>query len=164
MSTPHVDARPHLRRPRINPWLVVVVALAAALVALSAWVLLDRQTNAPEGLASPEVSAMLADRIVALNSGNAPAISSFYSQDAIVEERDIDPAFISRGRKDIGARLSGLPKLWKLMGIQASSESDVIQFGRYAAEAASIGKNWNGILVYKFDENGKIVHQWVIGP
>ena len=164
MSTPHLDAQPHLRWPRINPWLVVVVALATALLALSAWVLLDRQANAPEGLASPEVSAMLADRIVALNSGNARTISSFYSQDAIVEEHDIDPAFINRGRQEIGARLSGMPKIWRLMGIRARSESDVIQFGRYAAEAASIGQDWDGILVYKFDANGKIVHQWVIGP
>lgn len=164
MSIPHA-AHPHLRRPRINLWLVVVIGLAAALVALGTWVLVrDSGTAAPEGAASPEVAAMLADRMVALNSGSDQAIQRFYSRDAVVEEHDVDPVFISRGQDEIGARLGGIPKVWKLMGVRARSESDVIQFGRYAAEAASIGPDWDGILVYEFDANGKIAHQWVIGP
>ena len=165
VSTPQLGARPHLHWQHVDPWAVAVIVLAAALIALGGWVVLDRPTSSePDGLASPGVAAMLAKRMVALNSASEEAIGRFYSADAIVEERDTVPPFTSHGREEIAARLSGIPRLWKMAGIRAKSQSAVIQFGPYAAEAASIGGSWSGILVYRLDKNGKIEHQWVIGP
>jgi hypothetical protein len=49
VSTPHVERPhvrwPHMRRPHVNPWLVAVVALAAALVGLGTWMLVNRDTS-----------------------------------------------------------------------------------------------------------------------
>jgi hypothetical protein len=54
-----------------NPWLVAVAALAAAVVAVGGWILPDGEPSPPQGLASDEVSAMLAARIAAFDRGGA---------------------------------------------------------------------------------------------
>lgn len=156
---------PHARRPHVNPWLVAGV-LAAALVGLGAWVLIDRNTSAtvssagqPHGLASASVAAMLGERIAAANRGDGKAVAAFYSRAGVLEERDVTPAVVTRGNEQIGARLQ---ELFRTYGIPLKPESSVIQFGRYVAEALS----WEvggGIVVYQLDANGKIAHQWAIG-
>lgn len=163
MSTPHV-AQLHQRRLHLNPWLVAVVVLAVAVVALGGWILLESDPAPPKGLASGEVTSMLAQRIAAFNSDGTRDMSRFYATNAILEEHDVSPSVVTRGRTAIGERLEGFSRLWDTYGVQIASESEAIRFGPYVAEAASIGEDWDGILVYKLDENGKIAHQWVIGP
>lgn len=44
------------------------------------------------------------------------------------------------------------------------SESAPIQFGQFAAQAATWGgEAYGGVLVYELDAEGKIAHQWVMG-
>jgi hypothetical protein len=163
VSTTHAT-RLDRRRLRLNPWLVVVVVLAAGVVALSTWILVDSDPAPPQGLASAEVRAMLEQRIAAFNSDGTRDMSRFYAANAILEEHDVTPSTVIRGSTAIGERLEGFSRLWDASGFRIASESEAIQFGSYVAEAASIGEGWDGILIYKLDENGKIEHQWVIGP
>ena len=83
MSVTHAPPT-HVHRPHVNPWLVVVV-LAAALVALGSWVAVDRVTrDEPDNLASSQVTALLRDRIEAMDAGDAEATAAFYAEDAVM--------------------------------------------------------------------------------
>ncbi|MGE5690618.1 MAG: hypothetical protein ACM33B_08675, partial [Pseudomonadota bacterium] len=163
MSTSDV-AQLHRHRVHANAWLVAVVVLAAAVVALVGWILLDSDPAPPKGLASDAISSMLAQRIAAFNSDGRQDMSRFYAPNAILEEHDVSPSVVTRGSTAIGERLEGISRLWNTYGVQIASQSDAIRFGPYVAEASSIGEGWDGILVYRLDENRKIEHQWVIGP
>jgi hypothetical protein len=44
MSTPHAEKPHHVRWRHVNPWLVAVVALAAALAGFGTWMLVNRHT------------------------------------------------------------------------------------------------------------------------
>jgi len=55
----------HVRRLRVNVWLVAVVALAAALVALGAWVLVDRYAGTDP---AAEATALVDDWNAAVNA------------------------------------------------------------------------------------------------
>lgn len=158
MST-HAPPTP-VRRPHINGWLVAVIALVAALVALGAWALLDRETGTTEGLASSEIATMLDGRMAAANAGDWEAFAGYYAKSAVLEERDVVPAVVTSGREEIAARVEGLHAL----GLRLVSESTPIQFGPFVAQAAAWGgEEYGGILVYELDANGKIAHQWVLG-
>ena len=104
---------------------------------------------------------MLKDRLAALNSGDAEAISAFYAREAILEERDVVPAVVTRGSEQIGERIGAVVTTF---GMQLESASPVIKLGDTVAEATSVpGYPDEGfILVYKLDESGKIEHQWVL--
>jgi len=168
MPTQHAD-RMHIGRPHVNPWLVAVVLLTAALVAFGAWVVVDRVTTSPTapapsstpGLASPETDAILEDRLAALNAGDAEAVSAFYTSDAVLEERDVTPPVVTTGSEQIGRRIAGLVNTF---GMQLERASPVIEFGLSTAEAVRSPSDptlgW--ILVYRFAPNGKIAHQWVL--
>jgi hypothetical protein len=152
-----------VRRPHADVWHVAVIALAAALVGLGIWVLLDRTTSsATPGLASPEVASMLEDRLAALNSGDAEAISTFYTANAVLEERDVTPARVTRGSVAIGNAIATYVNSY---GLQVERVSPIIQTGRGVAEATIYPSDptlgWT--LVYLLDrESGKITHQWVL--
>ena len=153
----------HTRRPHVNVWLVAVIALAAALVGLGIWVLVDRTTSsATPGLASPEVASMLEDRLAALNSGDAEAISTFYTANAVLEEHDVTPTRVTRGSEAIGSAIAFYVNSY---GMQLERVSPIIQTGRGVAEAVTYppdpSSGWT--LVYLLDrDSGKITHQWVL--
>lgn len=162
MTTTHLP-KAHVRRLRLNPWFVVAV-LAAALVALGAWVVVDQtRSSSTEGLASPEVASMLTDRLAALNSGDAGAISSFYTANAVLEERDVTPARVTRGSAAIGDAIATYAN--SFIPLRVERVSPIIQTGRSVAEATVYPRNptlgWT--LVYLLDrDSGKIAHQWVL--
>ena len=69
-----------VRRPRINPWLVAVIALAAGLVALSAWTLVDRTAG------SQPAAAKIVDALdAAVNAGDAEAVRALFAPDAVFQ-------------------------------------------------------------------------------
>ncbi len=174
MSTSHVP-RIHVGRPRGNPWLVAAVALAAALLGLGAWVIVDRARSesagaaeSSRGLASDRVAAMLEARIAAWDRGDGGAAAALYTEDAVMEERDITPAFVSEGREAIGNRLQELIDL----GLRMRGVGAPVQLGRFVGEpvrfyAAEGGPAWRavgeGMLVFELSAGGKIAHQWVMG-
>ena len=157
--------RVHLSRPRGNPWLIAVVILSGALIGLGTWVLVDRTTSSSstQGLASPSVVAMLRDRIAAVNSGNAKAVAAFYTPNAVLEERDVTPAMVTKGSNQIGAHVAALARI----GMPLQSTGPVIQLGTTVAEAvrsspSGVFANDGYLLAYKLAPDGRIAYQWVL--
>lgn len=161
--------RLHLHRPHINPWLLVV-ALAAALIGLGSWVIVDQTTSATasanppqdlKGLASARAAAMIEHRLALMNNGTDwKAFAALYTKSAVLEERDVTPPVITKGATQIAEHQRGY---WQ-MGMRINTESPIIQYGPYAAYAISMaGMSWAGIGVFRLNENGKIAQQWVIG-
>lgn len=80
MTTATTDMR--ISEPRreagVNRWLIVaVIALAAALVGLGAWVLVD-QLSTPEN----DATALIDETMAAINAGDAAGAASTYAEDA----------------------------------------------------------------------------------
>ena len=161
MSVVHIPPT-HARRWHVGPLLVTVLVLAAALVALGTWTLVDRQeSSSTTGLASPKVVAMLRNRIAALNSGDDKAIAAFYARDAVLEERDVTPAVVTSGSQQIGERIGSIVRLF---GMQLEPTGPMVRLGGTVAEATSVPGNPDEgfILAYRLDAQGKIAHQWVL--
>ena len=154
----------------MNPWLVAVVVLAAALVGLGAWVVIDqtRSSSATQDLASPEVTAMLNARVAAINRFDAAAIAAFYTQDAVMEEIEAGvPRVVSRGHDQILDRLRFLVDGARSSDLQLRTGTTT-QIGPYVTQTNSFGSfgategDGQGILVFRLDESGKIAHEWAI--
>jgi hypothetical protein len=153
-----------VRRPPVNPWAVVVTALAVAVVALGAWILADRYAGTSQSAASTEVAAMLESRIAAMNRGDSDAAAALYTQTGVLEERDQTPAVVSEGRAEIASRLA----LLYTAGFRLESLGDPVQSGRFVGEAVRFYElggagTGEGVLVFEIDRSGKIAHQWVMG-
>lgn len=71
------EAHPH-RRFHVNPWLVTVVLLAAALVSLGAWVLVEGSGG------SSQDKALVDQVITAINAQDGDAIGRLFTKDAVV--------------------------------------------------------------------------------
>lgn len=156
--------RLHIHRPHLSPWLVAVIALAAALVGLASWVIVDKTTSssgtattAVEGQASPQVVKMLNARIAAFNAGRS--VASFYTPNAVLDDREA--SLVTRGNQEIGSLLQG----YRGMGMRMHEAGPVIQFGRTVAQAvnaAPVEPQTGWMLVYRLAANGKIAYQWVL--
>ena len=159
MSVTHAPPT-HVQRPHVNPWLVAVIALAAALVALGVWVVVDQtRSSTTEGVASAEVSAMLDDYLVAFNSGDSAAFSSLYAANAVQEDRTFSPAVVTRGSEQIADRMA----FFASGGMRLEATGPVIVLGDTVARTERIpGETGGYMVVYKLDANGKIAHQWVL--
>ncbi len=159
----HVEGSP-ARRVSSRAW-ATVGAVVVLLAAVGVGVLIGRATAEepaaapqPLGLASADVQTMLGGRMAALNSGDAQALAAFYAPDGILEERDQQPAVITKGSEEIASHLHEYFNL----GFRLRSESVAVTWGPYVTEAAT-WSGGGGILVYQLDPDLKIVHQWVIG-
>jgi ketosteroid isomerase-like protein len=159
----------HVGRPRVNPWLVVVV-LAVALVALGSWVAVDRGTrDEQDNLASSQVAVMLRDRIEAMDAYDAEATAAFYAEDAVMEEYDPglpNGVVVTKGRERIQERWQAMMNYMQQSGVEMRWGSGIIQIGRFHADTVSFGApgsvEGQGIAVMELDENGKIAHEWAI--
>lgn len=167
MSITHTPPT-HVRRPHVNPWLVAVIVLGAALAGLGTWVLIDQtRSSSTQDLAAPEVAARLDARIAAMNRYDAEATAAFFSKDAVMEEIENGVlATTSNGRQEIAARFDYLLSYAKTVGLQ-NRTGTTTQIGPYVAQPyswSSEGRvtNGEGFLVFRLDESGKIAHEWVI--
>ncbi len=163
MSVTHAPPT-HIHRLHVNPWLVAVIALAAALVALGAWVIVDQtRSSTAEGVASSEVATMFDDLTVAFNSGDPVALSSFYGPNAVLAEHFLDPAIyptVTRGSEQIGERIAFFVNTG---GMRIESAGPVIVLGDTVARAERFaGETGGSMVVYKLNANGKIARQWVL--
>jgi ketosteroid isomerase-like protein len=69
----------HVRRLHVNVWLVAVVGLAAALVALGTWVLVDRYAGG--GGATQDATTLIDDFNAAITAGDADAVAALITSD-----------------------------------------------------------------------------------
>jgi DNA-binding IclR family transcriptional regulator len=113
------------------------------------------------GLASEEVQAILEDRVAALNSADAKALAAFYAPNAILEEWDLGPPpNITKGSENIAKRLAQFAS----KGFAINNEGLALGAEPWAVQAARWGvggSGMSGFLVYQFNRDLKIVHQWV---
>ena len=150
MSMTHAPLA-HARRPHINAWLVAVVALAAGLVALGTWVIVDRTST------SKPAAAQLADDLnAAVNAGDAKAVRALFAPAAVLQV-------------STGDRISGLNNVVNTaliphgMGYRLERAAPVTTAGDSAATFTAYGGSGaHGIelVVFQF-KGGKIARMWV---
>lgn len=145
--------RLHLHRPHVNPWLVAVIGLSAALIALGAWVIADRTTGG--GNTSSDAAALIDKFLVTANGNDANAIAALLTSDAV---------FFQRGNSVTGANT-----IAKSIATQGGSKAlqriaPVAVNGDYATTfihffVPGVGEDWPQLEVFKF-KNGKIAGVW----
>ena len=144
----------HVRRPHVSVWLVAVVALAAALVALGTWVLVDRYTGG-DG-AAQDATALIDDLAAAFSTGDANAIPSLYASNAVMRSIEVGETYT--GVKAIRA-LAGCCTIERLAPVTVEGEY-ATSFMRIAAPG------WPTVMsisVFQI-KDGKIVRQWNFVP
>jgi ketosteroid isomerase-like protein len=76
----------HLHRPHVNLWLVAVVVLAAVLVGLGTWVLVDRYAGGSG--ATQDAATLIDGSNAAISNADAAALASFYAPNAVITRDD----------------------------------------------------------------------------
>ncbi|HXH98309.1 MAG TPA: nuclear transport factor 2 family protein [Gaiellaceae bacterium] len=141
--------RLHLRRPHVNLWLVAVVGLAAALIGLASWVVVDRYAG---GSSATDKATTLIDKSnAAFSTGDQNAISAFFAKGAVM--------------RSLGETYSGLPAIRGLADGSLTPErvAPVTMHGDFATTyvritAAGIQA---GTTLSVFEiKDGKILRQW----
>jgi hypothetical protein len=156
--------REHHPQSTLTWWLAGSLVLALlAVVGLGAWVYSDHHqaTAAPvtaTGVAPPAIAAVLASRVAAVNSGDKQTLTKIYGPTAVVEERDQNPAVIYSGNERIATILNG----YHMMGFSLHETGVAVKQGQFVAEPLEWSSG-GGIAVYEFNDQGVIIHQWVIG-
>lgn len=157
------------RVSRLNRWLVGAVVLLVAGVAALGTALIAQSGEEPappprsEGLASAEVVQALDAQTAALNAADEAALAATYADDAVLADTVAGQEF--EGADAIAARYTG--PLYE--GFELVLTSEVIQVGDFAAVAFTynpstmMDSGGSGIAVFEFDEELKIVHQWLMG-
>jgi hypothetical protein len=113
---------------------------------------------------SDAVMAVLEGRIAAMNRGEGEAAAAYYAASGVLEETDLDPDLVTRGREAIATRLGDLYD----MGLRLKPAGAPIQYDIYVAEPVKFinangpGKG-AGMLVFEFNPRNEIAYQWVIG-
>ena len=158
-------ALPSESSKRANPWMIATIVLAAALVALGIWVVVDQQSRQSISLAPEEVTDMLEARIATMNEPDGRAAAEYYSIDGTLWELDQDPPEVSRGRTRIADRLESLCDDG---GLRLKSAGASIMNARFVAEPVNLyfegeSGHGEGMCVFELDERGEIQNQWVMG-
>lgn len=143
-------------RPHVNPWLVAVVGLAAALIGLGSWVIVDRYA----GGASPTENAttLLDKTLAAWNTGDTRTIATLYTSDAVFSwggDSYTGPAAIGQA----AAALYG----GGASRFHVERVSPVTLDGDYAVtwgRVTSLGVDNIPVLQVFQLKNGKILRQW----
>lgn len=146
----HVDAR----RPHVSYWLVAVIALAAALVALGAWVLVDRYAGGDS--ATQDATTLIDDLNAAFSTGDANAIPSLYASNAVMRSFGVGETYA--GVKAIRTN-AGCCTIERLAPVTVEGEY-ATSFMRIAAPG------WPTVMsisVFQI-KDGKIVRQWNFVP
>lgn len=101
MSTTYAPpVRAH--RAHVNPWLVAVIGLAAALVALGAWVLVDRYTGGDT--ATQDATTLIDDFSAASSARDGTAAAALLTSDAVLWQTG---ETVATGKEEIANLISG---------------------------------------------------------
>lgn len=143
----------HTHRPHVNVWLVAVIGLAAALVALGAWVLVDRSTG---GDSATQDATTLIDEFSAASSANdGEAAAALLTSDAVLW---------SNGNT-ISGRTAIADEIATTTGLRVERTAPVTVEGEFASTFNSFSAPAAGVTeapiisVYQL-KNGKIFGLW----
>ena len=137
-------------RSHVNLWLLAVVGLAAALVALGSWVLIDRYTG-PEH----DATTLIDDLNAAWSAGDAAAVATFFAPDAVMTRDD--------GQQTVGVEaISGLVPITEASDFQVERVAPVTVEGDFATtfmQYTSVAAGGTEVGVFQLKE-GKILGYW----
>ena len=137
-------------RSHVNLWLVAVIGLVAALVALGSWVLIDRYTG-PEH----DATTLIDDLNAAWSAGDAEAVATFFAPDAVMTRDD--------GQQTVGVdAISGLVPLTEASDFQVERVAPVTVEGDFATtfmKYTSVSAGGTEVGVFQLEE-GKILRYW----
>lgn len=136
------------RRLHLDPWLVAVVVLAACLVGLGAWVIVDGYTGGDT--ATEDATALIDNVNTAFTTNDASALPEYYASDAVI--RSLGQEYV--GIESIQSLASGT---W-----QAERVAPVAVDGEYATTLVRLtagDQAATGVATFQI-EDGKIVRQW----
>lgn len=148
--------RVHVQRPHVNRWLVAVVGLAAALIGLGTWVLVDRYAGGTS--ATQDATTLINKAEAAWNTGDANAIATLYTSDATV----VALGDTYTGATAIARTVAGL----HAAGFSLQRVAPVTFSGDFATtwgeiSGAGIAKT-PALAVFQL-KDGKIVREWAFG-
>lgn len=143
----------HAHRAHVSLWLVAVIGLAAALVALGTWVLVDRYTGGDT--ATQDATTLIDDFGAASSAHNGEAAAALLTSDAVLWSNG---ATIS-GRKAIANEIATTP------GLRVERAAPVTVEGEFASTFSTFSVAVAGvdrapmITVYQL-KDGKIFRLW----
>lgn len=142
----------HLHRPHVNPRLVAAVGLAAALIGLSAWALVDRYAGSSS--ATENATALIDEFNAASSHGDSKAIAALFTGNAVLYQNGDSLA----GAKAIGKMIASQP------GLDVKRIAPVSVSGKYATtfiHFSSLGGLVRSLQLSAFMlEDGKIARAW----
>ena len=146
----HVD----VRRPHVNYWLIAVVGLAAALVALGAWVLVDHYSGG--GGATQDATTLIDKTSTAFSTGDANAIPSLYAKNAVIRSIGVGETYV--GVNAIRPLADGSFTVVRVAPVTVN--------GEYATSFMRLSTpGWSAMSISVFQiKDGKIVRQWNFVP
>jgi uncharacterized protein (TIGR02246 family) len=141
----------HVRRPHIDVWVAIVVGLAAVVIALGAWIVVDRYTG-PEHDAATAID----DAATAWSAGDAASAASLYTSDAILVTAGGEQVV---GTDEIAARMTNAQRYG--LGFErvapVTTEGDFAT--TYVRSTDPTLSNHTLLTVFEMDQ-GKIARQW----
>ena len=146
----------HARRPHVNPWLVVVIALSAALVALAAWVVIDNYTGGDS--ATEDATALIDDFAAASSANDGTAARTMMTDDVVLW---------SNGDMISGAE-AWAQEIETTAGLTVERLAPVSVEGEYATTfmrfaVSSVGVDSTVVQVVQL-RDGKIARLWMFLP
>ena len=92
MSTAYAPPTQVQHRWHINPWLVAVIVLGVAVVALGTWVIVDRYTGGDT--ATRDATTLIDDISTAYTTGDPNAIPTLYASNAVIRSFGTNETYV----------------------------------------------------------------------
>ena len=155
MSTSYAPPA-HARRPHVSLRLVAVVSVAAALVGLGTWVLVDRASDG--GGAGREATTLIDDFNAAINGGDENAIADLLAKD--FEGRSLGDTAVGADTTATGLASASA------RGLRVERVAPVSVEGRFATTYVRYTEpGLTGTIVSVFQiADGKILRLWGFEP
>lgn len=147
MTTYAQKAHGH-RRLHLDPWLVAVVVLAACLVGLGAWVIVDRYTGGDT--ATEDATALIDNVNTAFTTNDASALPAYYASDAVI--RSLGQEYV--GIESIQSMASGTWQVERVAPVAVDGEYATTLVRLTAGDQAATSAATFQI------KDGEIVRQW----
>lgn len=152
VSTTHAPPV-HAHRVHFDPWHVAVVVLAAALVALGAWVVYDNVTAGDS--ATADATALIDDFSAAATANDGAKAMTMLTPDAVVWSN----GDVMTGAKAVGEEISSTPTLTMERVSPVTVEGDyAMTFVRYGVPGLGYEPT-TSVFVYQL-RDGKIARSW----